>query len=71
MSDKFKNFDNFVEECGEDEPDFEEAWFAGWDSCKAKILNMIEEMDYYEHIGRKSYLYLDKDQLVKKINEEL
>ncbi|MEK6881655.1 MAG: hypothetical protein AABY22_18695 [Nanoarchaeota archaeon] len=60
MKNKFdENFDEFLISCGENEPDYEDSFGAGWESCKEEIIKEL-----------KSYPIYLLDDLIDKIEKE-
>lgn len=48
MNNQEKAYDRFLKSCGEEEPDYEKAWFAGWKSAETHYKKRIKELEEYE-----------------------
>ena len=45
---KNQAWEEFLDECGEEEPDVETAWYAGWGACAKELKKLQEKYDELE-----------------------
>jgi len=41
-------FSQFIKSCGEEEPDYESSWFAGWEAAEKFYKKRIKELEEIE-----------------------
>lgn len=37
-------YEDFLVECGEDEPGYEKSYFNGWDRCRSEVFNILNSL---------------------------